>query len=369
MAEPKMRALLAGGGSGGHVFPALAIGAELARRGWVVSYAGAAGGMEERLVGERGLPFYPLSARPLVGRGLFGRLRALLTLTLSAFSARRLVRRLGAGVVIGTGGYVSAPAVLGAVLARRPALLVEPNAAAGVANRGLSRWAKEAAVAWESTAAELSCPAQVTGVPVRREFSQLAAWMPREGALRLLVLGGSQGSAELNRALPAALAALAPADAVTVVHQAGAGKAEATRQAYEGCEVARFEVVEFIRDVAMAMGQADLVVSRAGAITTAELCAAGRAALLVPLTGEAGGHQVANARALADAGAAVAVDAGDGVEERLAAALGGLLAEPSRLAGMAAAARAQARPDAAADIADRAEVWARGGPAAERRAA
>ena len=365
-----LRALLAGGGSGGHVFPALAVGAELARRGWAVDYAGAAGGMEARLVGERGLPFHPLPARPLVGRGLVDRLRALVTLALSALSARRLLRRLGAGVVIGTGGYVSAPALLGAALARRPALLVEPNASAGVANRWLSRWAKEAAVAWESTGAALSCPAVLTGVPVRREFSQLGAWMPQPGPLRLLVLGGSQGSAELNGALPAALAALGDdARGLRVVHQAGDGKAEATRRAYAVAGVDGVEVVGFIREVALAMGEADLVVSRAGAITTAELCAAGRAALLVPLAVEAGGHQVANARALADAGAALWVAGGDGVERRLAAALGDLLAARERLAGMAAAARAQARPDAAAVIADRAERLAGGAVPAERRAA
>jgi UDP-N-acetylglucosamine--N-acetylmuramyl-(pentapeptide) pyrophosphoryl-undecaprenol N-acetylglucosamine transferase len=382
-------ALLAGGGSGGHVFPALAVGGELARRGWQVGYAGAATGMEARLVGERGLPFHALPARPVVGRGLVDRLLALWTLLRSALAARRLVRRLGIAVVVGTGGYVSAPAVLGAALAGTPALLVEPNAAAGLANRWLSRWAAEAAVAWERAGAELRCPSVVTGVPVRSEFAAVEPRPAPAGAPRILVLGGSQGSLQMNLTLPPALAAALSANGAPpprVLHQAGAGKVDATLQAYRAAGLAAVacqmpddpapqgaaRVVPFVADTAAAMADADLVVSRAGAITTAELCTAGRAALLLPLTGAAGGHQVANARALADAGAARVVetratDAADDLAAPLAAALGELLAEPARLAGMAAAARALGRPDAAAAIADRAEALA--ARRAERRAA
>src|SRR5689334_15990332 len=136
-----LHALLAGGGSGGHVFPALAVAEELAARGVRVSFAGSATGMEARLVAERGIPFHPIEAKPLLGRGLGGKVLALGTVARSGFAAAGLIRRLGADVVLGTGGYVSAPAVLGARLAGRPALLLEPNAHAGVANRGLSRFA------------------------------------------------------------------------------------------------------------------------------------------------------------------------------------------------------------------------------------
>ena len=162
--------LFAGGGTGGHVFPALAVAEELVGRGWGVRFAGAAGGIEARLVAGRGWPFDALAARPLVGRGPLARLGALATLGRSAVGAARLIRRSGVGVVVGTGGYVSAPAVVGARLAGRPSLLVEPNAHAGVANRWLSRWAAGAAVAAPSAAAGLRCPSWVTGVPVRREF-------------------------------------------------------------------------------------------------------------------------------------------------------------------------------------------------------
>src|SRR3954467_6958517 len=165
-----LHALLAGGGTGGHVFPALAVAAELRHRGWRVSFAGLAGGLEERLATGQGLPFYPLPARPLLGKGSVAQLRSLTTLSGSVVAAARLLRRLQADVVLGTGGYVSAPAVLGARLAGRPALLLEPNAHAGVANRWLSRFANGAAVGYRQTIGELKCPCWVTGIPVRAAF-------------------------------------------------------------------------------------------------------------------------------------------------------------------------------------------------------
>ncbi|HEX4497485.1 MAG TPA: glycosyltransferase, partial [Thermoanaerobaculia bacterium] len=149
--------LLAGGGTGGHVFPALAVGDELRARGWRVSFVGVAGGMEERLAGERGVAFHGLPAKPLVGRGPLSKIGALATLVSSAASARSLIREIDPRVVLGTGGYVSAPAVLGARLARRPVLLLEPNGHAGVANRWLSRFATAAAVGYQETVTDLKC--------------------------------------------------------------------------------------------------------------------------------------------------------------------------------------------------------------------
>jgi UDP-N-acetylglucosamine--N-acetylmuramyl-(pentapeptide) pyrophosphoryl-undecaprenol N-acetylglucosamine transferase len=413
----RRRVLLAGGGSGGHVFPALAIADELAARGWGVDFTGAATGMEARLVGEHGWPFHPLAARPLVGRGLADRLTALVTLAGSTLAARKLVRSLGAAVVVGTGGYVSAPAVLGAALARVPVLLVEPNAVPGVANRWLSRFAADAALAFPAAAAGLACRSAVTGVPVRAEFSRLPEVAETAG-VALLVAGGSQGAQQLNELVPEALGRLfggggggasagdggegaSPGDAgraaggggdrpsslppLAVLHQAGAGKAEATREAYRRAGMPAAEggpadiaaampappaageppavrVVEFLADMPAAVGAAHLVVSRAGAITTAELLCAGRPALLVPLT-LAGGHQLDNARAVSEAGAAVVVPSADLDAARLATALGELLADRERLARMAAAARAAGRPRAAAAIADRVEALAAGGVA------
>ncbi|HSL83169.1 MAG TPA: glycosyltransferase, partial [Thermoanaerobaculia bacterium] len=156
--DGRVHVLLAGGGTGGHVFPALAVGEALAGRGCAVSFAGRPAGFEARVVPERGVPFHPVASRPLVGKGAVAKLLALATLGTGAVGAARLVRRLGVDAVLGTGGYASAPAVLGAVLARRPVLLLEPNARPGFANRKLARWARGAAVAFEETCRELPCP-------------------------------------------------------------------------------------------------------------------------------------------------------------------------------------------------------------------
>jgi UDP-N-acetylglucosamine--N-acetylmuramyl-(pentapeptide) pyrophosphoryl-undecaprenol N-acetylglucosamine transferase len=367
--ERVYHALLAGGGTGGHVFPALAVGEELQRRGWRVSFAGMAEGLEARLVAERGLPFYALPARPLLGRGLRAKAAALRTAAGGAFTAARLVRRLEVHCVLGTGGYVSVPAVLGARLARRPVLLLEPNARAGVANRWLSRWANGAAVAFAATLRDLKCPSIVTGVPVRAAFFALGPPPPlgvsdsnrSAGRPRLLVLGGSQGARQVNHLLPAAVArARRELPGLTVLHQAGARNVEATREAYlaAGLSSPAVEVVPFLDDVAGAMAGSHLLVSRAGAITVAEICAAGRPSLLLPLA-IAQAHQVDNARLLAETGAAEMMVAGATGEDAMAKELGqrlvSLLADPGRLAAMGRAARALARPDAVAAIADRLE--------------
>jgi UDP-N-acetylglucosamine--N-acetylmuramyl-(pentapeptide) pyrophosphoryl-undecaprenol N-acetylglucosamine transferase len=415
---PGRHVLLAGGGTGGHVFPALAVGDELLAGGWSVSFTGAPASLEARLAGERGLPFHPLAARPLLGRGPLARAAALATLARSGAAAARLIRRLDAQVVLGTGGYVSAPAVIGARLARRPVLLLEPNAHAGVANRWLSRFATAAAVAYRATGAELRCPAVETGVPVRREFFAVPALAAaavdapsapcdmapeRAPELRLLVLGGSQGARQLNQALPAAAARLLAAlPGLTVLHQAGARQVEETREAYaraglEGTLAApaahaapatpedtalvaasglapaagpRVAVVPFLGDVAGAMAESHLVLSRAGAITVAEICAAGRPALLAPLA-IAQGHQLGNAQLLARAGGAEVLAPDDLGPEPLAARIVSLLADRARLARMGEAARSLARPDAAAAIAGRlaelAEAWAEGRGEGRRR--
>jgi UDP-N-acetylglucosamine--N-acetylmuramyl-(pentapeptide) pyrophosphoryl-undecaprenol N-acetylglucosamine transferase len=352
-------ALLAGGGTGGHVFPALAVADELLARGWRVSVTGSTAGLEARLAAERGLPFHGLPARPLLGRGPLARAAALATLVSSSVRAARLIRRLDAGVVLGTGGYVSAPAVLGARLAARPVLLLEPNAKAGVANRWLSRFANGAAVGYAAAAASLHCPSAVTGVPVRREFFGVPSVVPPT-APRLLVLGGSQGARQINLAVPPAAALLlAEIPGLSILHQAGPRHIEETRQAYANAGLAaalagptpRIEVVPFVADVAGAMASSHLLLSRAGALTVAEICAAGRPALLAPLA-IAQAHQVDNALLLASAGAAEVVGSAAELEPRpLASRLAALLGDSPRLAKMGESARQLARPDAAAAIA------------------
>jgi UDP-N-acetylglucosamine--N-acetylmuramyl-(pentapeptide) pyrophosphoryl-undecaprenol N-acetylglucosamine transferase len=360
--DSPMHVLLAGGGTGGHVFPALAVAEELRRRGWRVSFAGLAGGLEERLAGAAGVPFHALEARPLVGRGLAAKAGAVATLLRSGRAAARLLRRLGVDAVLGTGGYAAAPAMLGARLARRPVVLLEPNARAGVANRWASRWAAAAAVAYRDTISDLRCPCRVTGVPVRAAFfevpGELPPLAPPAAPARLLVLGGSQGARQVNDLVPPAVAAArARLGGLSVLHQAGPRNVEAARAAYEraglGAALAagEIEVVPFLDDVAGAMAAAHLLVSRAGAITTAEICAAGRPALLLPLS-IAQGHQLDNARLLGDSGAAEVLAGPEATPERAAALLEELLSDPARLARMGRAARGLARPGAVAAIAD-----------------
>ncbi len=345
--------LVGGGGTGGHVFPALAVAGELERRGWAVSWSGRRVGMERDIVAARGLPYHALPARAVLGRGPLGRAAALAVLAVAALGARRLVRRRRVSAVLGTGGFVSAPAVLGARLAGRPAVLLEPNAEAGAANRWLSRWARAAAVGYAETGAALRCPARLTGVPVREAF--FATPPPAAtGPVRLLVLGGSQGALQLNRLLPAALAELGPvAEGLKVLHQTGAAHLKEVRRTYAERPPAAVEVetVPFLDDVAAAMAGAHLVVSRAGAVTLAEICAAGRAALLVPLAWAAG-HQVENAERLAASGGARLLGPGEQTVEACRQALAELLADRAALAAMGGRLRRLARPAAAREIAD-----------------
>ncbi|HVS03148.1 MAG TPA: undecaprenyldiphospho-muramoylpentapeptide beta-N-acetylglucosaminyltransferase [Thermoanaerobaculia bacterium] len=345
---------LAGGGSGGHVFPALAVAEELRRRGCAVSFLGSPHGFEARLVPERGIDFHPLPARPVVGRGPWGKARAGWTLLGSTWRARRLLRRLDARVVLGTGGYVSVAPVLGARLAGVPVVLLEPNAAPGAANRTLSRWAAGACLAFAAAERRLRCPGWVTGVPVREAFFAVPRQLPG-GGRRLLVLGGSQGALQLDRLLPAALAAVVEQIApLAVLHQCGTAHVEATREAYAahslpGVEV---EVVPFLERVDQAMAASHLVVSRAGAITLAELCAAGRGSLLVPLA-LAEAHQARNAEAMEAAGAARLIPTAEATAQQLGSLLAELVPDRGRLQAMADAARALARPNAAAAIVER----------------
>lgn len=318
---------------------------------------GRSASFEQRVVERYGLEFYSYQARPIAGRGVAQRISALFALLRSIARSRRTLAALGADVVLGTGGYVSAPAVLAAWTLRVPSVLLEPNATPGNANRWMSRFAREAVTAFPSAAGELHCPAQDTGVPVRSAFFATSRTLP-PGPIRLLVLGGSQGARQLNELVPTALEKVAPGlGGASVLHQAGEKGLEATRQAYaardlRGVEV---EVVAFIEDVASAMAASQLIVCRAGALTVAELAAASRPALLVPLT-LAGAHQVDNARELEAIGGGICLEPGRQSAEELAVELGVLLTDRERLAAMAARSADLAHPDAAPRIADQLDL-------------
>ncbi|MDE2850339.1 MAG: undecaprenyldiphospho-muramoylpentapeptide beta-N-acetylglucosaminyltransferase [Acidobacteriota bacterium] len=346
--------VFSGGGTGGHVFPGLAVAEELRALGWKAAWIGRRGSLEERLVASAGVDFRALPARPFVDRGGPQRAMALAVLLLSTLRAAALLRRLRAALVFATGGYVCAPAALATRLHGSGLYLLEPNAESGSANRRLSRFATEAGVAFESAAGDLACEARLVGVPVRRAFREIDELRLSGDRVRVLVLGGSQGSDALNRHLPALFARAAGSSRVEVTHQSGPASIDETRDRYRRVATTGLSstVTGFIQDTAGAMQAHDLIVSRAGAVTVAEIAAAGRPAVYVPLP-MAAAHQRGNARAMVEAGAAILVEQeqlqGEAAAERCAR----LIADRERLLGMARTARGLSRSDAASDIAAR----------------
>jgi len=338
------------GGTGGHIFPALALAHELRARGVPVTWLGAAGAMETRLVPQHGIALDTLPIAGVRGKGKLTLLAAPLRVLQAVRAAGAVLRRRRPRAVIGFGGFASGPGGLAARLAGLPLLVHEQNRAAGMTNRVLARLARRTLTGFPGTfAAE-----EAVGNPVR---DAIAALPPpeqrlagREGPLRLLVLGGSQGARALNDAVPRALAALAGTP-VQVRHQCGEKlRAEADR-AYAEAGVAA-SVEAFIDDMAAAYAWADLVVCRAGASTLAELCAAGVGSVLVPFAAAVDDHQTRNAEYLVEGGAALLLRQDAQLAANLQGALRALAGDPARRMAMARAARALARPDAAARIAD-----------------
>ncbi|HTS03103.1 MAG TPA: undecaprenyldiphospho-muramoylpentapeptide beta-N-acetylglucosaminyltransferase [Thermoanaerobaculia bacterium] len=350
--------VIAGGGTGGHVFPALALAGEIRRRrpDAPILLVGTRRGLETDLVPRAGWPLEFVRAKGLVGKGARARLEGLLALPLAFLDSRRLLARHVPRTVVGVGGYASGPLVATAWAKRIPTVIHEQNAVPGLTNRLLARVATRVAAGTDEGAARLGGVA--VGNPVREDFFAIPSLVSREKArtMRLLAVGGSQGAAILNRVLPGALARAAAAGvSFTAVHQAGKGRAADVEALYEKHGlVARDRVVvrEFLNDMPEAFAAADLVVARAGAMTVAEVSAAGRPALLVPFAGATHGHQAANARALEAAGAARVVPEERATEEGLGGAIAALLSDPLSLLAMGEAARRSARPDAAARLCD-----------------
>ena len=355
-----MRAVIAGGGTGGHVTPALALGEALRAGGDTVLFAGTARGLEARLVPEAGFELATLEARPLLGRGPLERVGALLALARGTRAARRLLRRFAAQLVIAVGGYASVPAALAAVSLGIPLALVNPDATAGRANRLLARFAARIFAGFPRAAEVLrrrpgDPRVVVSGVPLRealrRAFADASAAAPVRdgGVLHLFVFGGSQGARQINDALLGALPQLDP-DGFRIVHQTGEADRERVAAAYREAGF-RAEVLAFERDMPARYRWAHLVVCRAGAISVAELALAGRPAILVPLAHVGGGEQFVNAGELERAGAAVVLDSRRLRPEDLARELLALAGNRARLATMGERAASLARPDAAAEIA------------------
>jgi UDP-N-acetylglucosamine--N-acetylmuramyl-(pentapeptide) pyrophosphoryl-undecaprenol N-acetylglucosamine transferase len=343
--------LIMAGGTGGHVFPGLAVATELRARGVPVRWLGARGGMEATLVPNHQIEFEGIETQGLRGKGLGGWLRAPFRLLRAVRQARAVLRRLQPRCVVSFGGFAAGPGGLAAAMSRIPLIVHEQNAIAGLTNRVLARFATRRFVGF----ADALKKAVWTGNPVRANISELAdpatRMANRDAGVRLLVLGGSQGARAINRVLPELVSALRQRGLrLQVRHQCGPKMYEETRIAYAQLgEPVQLE--PFINDMASAYGEADLVLCRAGALTLAELCAAGVGSVLVPFPHAVDDHQTRNARALVDIGAALLVPESSLEVAALATQLAELCADRGQLLRMATQARTLARADAAAVVA------------------
>jgi UDP-N-acetylglucosamine--N-acetylmuramyl-(pentapeptide) pyrophosphoryl-undecaprenol N-acetylglucosamine transferase len=349
-----MRAILAGGGTGGHVIPALAIANELKKSyGAEVLFIGTARGIENRLVPAAGYPLQLVRVGALKNVSLMTRAKTAFDLPRAVWDASRMLSEFAPDVVIGVGGYASGPAMLAAVVKHIPTLAFEPNVVPGFANRVVARFVSGAAVHFEQTAKYFR-HAEVTGVPVRQAFFEIAALdinKKRAGVPTLLVFGGSQGAHAINEAMIRCLPELQrQAPGMHILHQTGERDYNDALAAYASLGE-RAEVFRFIEDMPAAFARADLVVCRSGASTVAEITAAGKPAIFVPFPRAADDHQRVNAEALAGSGAAVVVEESKLEGVWLAETIAALLGDPRRLEAMSEAARGLAHPNAARDIA------------------
>jgi UDP-N-acetylglucosamine--N-acetylmuramyl-(pentapeptide) pyrophosphoryl-undecaprenol N-acetylglucosamine transferase len=344
--------LILAGGTGGHIFPGLAVAQALRARDVPVAWLGAHGGMETRLVPPSGVPLETIAVSGLRGKGALALVGAPLRVTRALWQALAVLRRLRPRAVLSFGGYAAGPGGLAAWLLRRPLVVHEQNAAPGFTNRVLARFARRVLCGFPGSFPGRD--AETVGNPVRGPIAAIAPpaerLAGRTGPVRLLVLGGSQGAQALNAALPAVLARLARDARPAVRHQCGTRHAAAAQQAYGDVGVAA-SVEPFIADMAEAYAWADVVVCRAGALTLAEVAAAGVPSVLVPFPAAVDDHQTRNAEFLVGQGAAKLVPEGAGFEDRLQAALQPLFGDAATRRAMAEAARASACPDAAERVA------------------
>ena len=354
-----MRTLMVmAGGTGGHIFPGVAVAETLRAKGWRIVWMGNPDGMEARIVPQRGYDTAWVRFGALRGKGLLRKLLLPLNLLSGFAQALRELRRAKPDVVLGMGGYITFPGGMMAALLGRPLVLHEQNSVAGLANRVLAGVADRVLSGFPSVLKD----ANWVGNPVRDEITAVAPpaerFSSRRGPLRLLVVGGSLGAAVLNETVPQALARLPAESRPDVVHQAGEKQLEALRAAYAAAGV-EGDLRPFIDDMARAYAEADLVICRAGALTVAELAAVGAASLLVPFPHAVDDHQTANARFLADRDAAWLLPQNELTAERLAGILASM--DRQRLLQMAENARAQARPRATEAVARVCEELAGGG--------
>jgi len=346
-----MKLLIAGGGTGGHVIPALAIAKEWLSRGKEreVVLVGTERGIEMKLVPQAGLPLETLRVAGLKGKGGATLLRNVAMLGPAMMDARRVLKKHKPVAAFGVGGYAAGPMMLATWLSGVPNVIFEPNAEPGLTNKMLARLSKRIATGYEVSAQVWGKKAVVTGCPVRSEFFSIA---PRkvEKPFRLLITGGSQGALPINRAFVDAMDRLAARkDDLSIVHQTGERDYNAVRTAYARREI-NAEVVPFLTNMAERFAWADVIVCRAGAITAAEIAAAGRAAIFIPFGAATDSHQLRNAQEMQRAGAGRLISEKELTAERLTSEIFSLLDQPDQIEKQSTAARLIARPNATRDI-------------------
>ncbi len=356
-----MRVIIAAGGTGGHIYPGVAIAREFKRRDpqTGILFVGTARGLESRIVPREGFDLEMIEVGALKGVSVFQRIRSLAQLPWSLVEAIRILRRYKPQVVIGVGGYSSGPTLLMAALTRVPTMVVEPNAMPGFTNRVLAWFVDGAALSFEDAGKYFGKRGVVTGNPVRGDFANLRK-KKRGESLNILIFGGSQGSRAINNAMVGALSHLAvDRDRLAITHQTGEGDFEMVKRGYEA---AGFEadVRRFIDDMAAQFESADVVICRAGATTAAEVAAAGKAALFIPFPFATDDHQRRNAEAFVRAGAARMIVQKELTPVRLAEELTRLIEHPEEIDRMEEASRRLGRPDSTQRAVDIALAVARG---------
>jgi UDP-N-acetylglucosamine--N-acetylmuramyl-(pentapeptide) pyrophosphoryl-undecaprenol N-acetylglucosamine transferase len=352
---PLKNMLVVAGGTGGHVYPALAVALEMQKRGYAVHWLGTEAGLEARVVPAAGFELHFIRVQGLRGKGLWARLRGLFIALLAICQAVGVVRQLRPVCVLGMGGYVSGPAGLACRLLGKPLVIHEQNSVAGTTNRILSRFAERILAAYPAAFGG-EVEATIVGNPVRAEVLQSGEKntydYSGEQRLKLLIVGGSLGARAINEALPQTLALLGGLQLPLVRHQTGTAHGKAVKAAYESAGISGVEVVSYIEDMAAAYLWADLVLCRAGALTLAELMVMGRPSILVPLPHSIDNHQFHNAEWMVQVGASLLLPQAELQAEKLAQLLRQLAGNPARLAAMAHAARNSAQLGATSAVAD-----------------
>ncbi len=352
MSTPQLRVAVAGGGTGGHLYPGVAVARRFKLRcpGSQIVFLGRRGGFETQVLAHEGFPLHTVWVKAFRGRSGFSQVRALVTLAIGVLQAANILCRIRPHLVIGTGGYVMVPAVLAATLLRIPRVIMEQNLIPGAAVHNLARFAQIEFSSFPETDAYLSkTPVACTGTPVRQEIYEIgrASCKPHNGVLHVLIVGGSQGAHRINRAVVDALPLLeSHQHSLRMAHQTGEADCDDVAQAYQRTAL-QAEVAPFFYDMAERYRWADLVLCRAGASTLAELTACGKPAILVPYPHAADDHQRLNALAVQQRGAAQVIPDNELTGERLYQTMDGLLAHPERLHQQAEHSRRLGKPQAA----------------------